>query len=130
MNKFEYAVKNKLRFPTSVGKISVEDLYNLPTEGRTSLRTIAEAIQLQINAIPTSNALEFFKSKETKEDAELKIMFELVKHVVEERMSEQEAKTNAKANEAHNEKIKAIIAQKENQSLESMSVEQLKALIK
>lgn len=130
MSKFEQAVRMKLRFNTVVGSLNVENLWDLPIESVNGLSLKDLAIELgnKINSQP-AKTLDFFEAVPTI-DSTLQLQFDIVKHIVVTKLTENKAKSEEMANKSQQEYIKTIIAEKKKDDLKSKSVEELEALIK
>lgn len=128
-NIFEQANRNKLRFPSVVGNLTVEDLWDLPLESakRESLKNLATKLQVQIDSQPAT-ALDFFETTSTV-DPKLQLQFDIIKHIVITKMDENKAKSTAKAKESKRAHIESIIREKEDAALREQSIEELKASI-
>lgn len=118
---FEYAVRNKVRFPFK-GMISVEDLWDLSL---TNLDSIYKTLNKQVKQSEEESLL----NTKTDVDTELEVQIAIVKHIVSVKLAEQEAREKAAAKKAQREKIKAIIAKKEDEKLDDMSIDELRKLI-
>lgn len=118
MSLFEKATKQKLRFQTSKGNLSVEDLWDLSLE---SLDIIAVNVDKQLE---TSGAKSFIGKKSTK-NADLSLSLEILKHVIEVKLEEKEAKTNRAAKSAKIAEIKALLAEKQGEAMKGKSSAEL-----
>ena len=121
-NKFEYAVRNKLRFPYK-GMISVEDAWDLSV---TELDSIFKVLNKQAKTTEEESLL----TTKTKEDETLSVQISIIKYIVAVKLAEKEAKEREKEIKAENQKIMSIIARKEDEALNNLSVEELKARLK
>ena len=121
-NKFEYAIRNKLRFPYK-GTISVEDLWDLSV---TELDSIFKVLNKKAKTAEEESLL----ATKTKEDEALTVQISIIKYVVATKLAEKKAKEREKEIKAENQKIMSIIAMKEDEALHNMSIEQLKAKLK
>ena len=121
-NKFEYAIRNKLRFPYK-GTISVEDLWDLSV---TELDSIFKVLNKKAKTAEEESLL----ATKTKENEALTVQISIIKYVVATKLAEKEAKEREKEIKAENQKIMSIIAMKEDEALHNMSIEQLKAKLK
>ena len=123
-NIFEQASRAKLRFNTDVGNLSAEDLWDLP------LTTSTRRVNLDSLAIELNEALEKGKGKSfvnnVKKDEILQLKFDIVKHIIDTRVAESEAKTVAKKRESERSKIDDLIAKKEDDELLNLPLEELK----
>ena len=121
MNIFEYAVRNKVRFPFK-GMISVEDLWDLSL---TNLDSIYKTLNKQIKQSEEESLL----STKTNVDTELEVQIEIIKHIVSVKLAEKEARESELAKKEQKQKIMSIIAAKEDEALRNSSVEDLKNML-
>lgn len=120
-NIFEYAVRNKVRFPFK-GMISVEDLWDLSL---TNLDSIYKTLNKQVKQSEEESLL----TTKTNVDTELEAQIAIVKHIVSVKLEEQEAREKASAKKAQKQKIMSIIATKEDEALQNSSVDDLKKML-
>lgn len=120
---FESASRLKLRFDSKVGQLSVEDLWDLPLTSNTKANLDAIAIDLNRQLQGTE---ESFVSTGTK-NVVLELKFEIVKHIIGVRVAENQAKVDERAKAERKEKLQEILAQKKNEGLAALSVEELEA---
>lgn len=116
-NMFEYAVRNKLRFPFK-GSISVEELWDLSIQ---NLDVVFKALNAQVKQVNEESFL-FTKSKE---DEILDVKIAIVKYIFSVKKEETAAKLLEKENKEKRQKLMAIKAQKEDEALMNMSLEEL-----
>ena len=120
-NIFEYATRNKVRFPYK-GMISVEDLWDL---GVTELDKIYKALNSQVKQSQEESLL----TTKSEGDEVLDIQIEIVKHIVSVKLAEKEALAKAADKKAQKQKLMAIIAKKQDESLENASIEDLEKML-
>lgn len=120
-NIFEKASRLKIRFSTARGLLSTEDLWRLPLTGTVSLDSIAIDLDQQIKATATTS----FVNTEKKPDVELQVAFEIVKHVIKVRQTENEARNNAALRRARKQRLLEVLEDKQNKALSDKSVEDL-----
>ena len=118
---FEYAVRNKVRFPFK-GLISVEELWDLTL---TNLDSIYKTLNKQVKQSEEESLL----NTKTTVDKELDVQIAIVKHIVAVKLAEQEAREKASAKKAQKQKIMAIIASKQDEALQNSSVEDLQKML-
>lgn len=118
---FEYATRNKVRFPFK-GLISVEDLWDLSL---TNLDSIYKTLNKQVKQSEEESLL----NTKTTVDKELEVQIAIVKHIVAVKLAEQEAREKASAKKAQKQKIMAIIASKQDEALQNSSVEDLQKML-
>lgn len=124
---FEKASRSKIRFDSPKGLLSVEDLWDLPltsNSGKANLDDIAKDIARKVNADEVS-----FVNKEHKTNDEIQLKFDVIKHIIDIRLIEQEAAKKVRENTERKQQILAIIAQKENEKLSNSSIEELRQMV-
>lgn len=120
-NMFEVAVRTKMRFPFK-GLISVEDLWDLSVR---DLDSIFKTLNSQLKQVKEESLLEV----KTKEDQELDMKIEIVKYIVRVKQEEELSRIQAKEQKEKKQKIMEILATKQDESLQNMSVEELQAML-
>jgi len=125
MNIFEYGAKNKVRFNTDVGRITVEDLYDLPLDSdkKVSLNSVAKTVNAELK----SSEEESFVATVTAANTEAQTKLDIVKHIISQRLTAVEAKRTLATTNARKALIAGILEEKQNDSLRGMSVEELQA---
>lgn len=125
---FEQASRIKLRFETSKGLLTAEDLWDLPltSQNKANLDGIAVGLFQQLQASPVS-ALSFV-NKEQKADAKVQLAFDIVKHVIDTRLVENAAEATRRSNAEKKQRILAIIEGKEAEALGAASIDDLRAM--
>lgn len=122
---FEKATRMKLRFNTPSGKLSVEDLWDIALDGQLSLNAIAKDVNRQIKAMEE----ESFVDTPKRGAMELNLKMDILKHVIAVRIAERDEAKEAKAKADMRQKVLETIAKKESESLEGMSIEELKKML-
>jgi len=120
-NMFEYATRNKVRFPFK-GQISVEDLWDLRTD---DLDTVFKTLNRQVKQSKEESLL----TTKTAEDTALDIQIAIVKHIFDIKMQEANARLLDKERRAQKQKIMAILANKQEQELQNKSVDELQKML-
>jgi hypothetical protein len=126
-SNFERAARLKLRFETPAGHLSVEDLWDLPlisTRVRVSLDDVARSLHRSIKEAQE----ESFVIKPTTDSEKLQLGFEIVKHIIEVRMAENEEERVKAENRRKKQRVLEILAQKRDGELSGKSVEELEEL--
>lgn len=126
MDIFAQATRQALRFETSKGMVSVEDLWHMPlTSGRhTSLDHLARQYATQLRDSAVGSFVE-----PSKVDEGLQLRFDVVKYVIDTKLAERVAKTAEAAKAAQIEKLEAMIEQKRDEKLSKKTEEELLAEI-
>ena len=118
VNIFETATRNKLRFMTQKGSVSIEDLWDLSLE---SLDTVAKTY----NKLVTESAEESYIKKQPATSKVFQTQFDVVLRIIEVKLAEKDARQKAtfKANERA--KLLDLLEQKKTQELQGKSVEEI-----
>lgn len=119
---FQQAARLKLRFKTSKGLVTVEDLFDFPL---TALDALAKTLRKRVQ----DNNLESFIAPHQKKDKVLELQFEIVKHIITTRLAEVEAAENAELKRQKRAKIISLIEDKKDDALKESSLEELTALL-
>lgn len=119
-NLFEGAVRAKYRFPYK-GLISVEDLWDLSLQ---DLDRVFKALNAEAKQTQEESLLKTRDSKEEVLDRKI----EIIKHIVSVKQAEALAVKEAADKKAQKQRILEIIAKKEDDSLQNMSLEDLKKM--
>ena len=119
---FKKATRLKLRFETSRGVLTTEDLWDLPLQ---ELNTIAKSLNKTLKSIEEEDFLEEINN----EDKITKMQFDIVKHILDTKKDESNAMKDAAAKKIEKEKLLAILAKKQDSCLENLSEAELKKKI-
>lgn len=122
------ALKNHYRYPSPVGDLTTEDLFDLPLTSRTN-RACLDDTAKQINRELKDSEQESFVEPAVSGTSELAEKLEIVKSVIALRIEEREAAKDAVAKKEKRERIMAIIANKEDQNLQEKGLGELKSLL-
>ena len=125
---FQKASRMKLRFETPQGKLSAEDLWDLPltsSVGKANLDDIARGL----NKLMKSGDDVSFVIKEKKSDEVTTIKFEIVKTIIDIRLAENDAASKARETKEKKQQILGLIAAKEIEKLGSQSIDDLKKMV-
>lgn len=125
MNIFETASRQKLRFETSKGLLSVEDLWDLPltsATGKVCLDGIAIELHKQLRS--TADVVSFV-DEAAKTDSHAQLSFDVVKHVIDQRKAENAAEVEAKKRAETKQRLLAALAKKQEGAIDAMSEEDL-----
>ena len=127
MSIFEQASKDKLRFQTVKGNLTVEQLWDLPIDkGEVNIYQLATELLVDTQNKP-EQALSFFKKTTSKNElAQLK--FDIVKHIVTTKVAEIEDKTNEAVKQSEIAELDKLIAAKEAEAKAGLSLDELKAM--
>lgn len=120
-NIFEYAAKNKVRYPFK-GFITTEDLYDLSLE---NLDTVFKTLNKHVKQVNEESLLD----TKTTEDEELEVKIQIVKHIFNIKIEERNARLMAKERKEQKQKILEIMANKQNEALQNKSLDELQKML-
>ena len=124
---FVTASRLKFKFPTSVGQVSVEDLWDLPL---TSARgaNLDDTAKVLHKGLKDADEISFVKPA-VKKTVELQAKFDIVKYVIDVKMAERDSAAEASEKAAKKQKLLAKLAEKQEQKLDTLSEDEIKAMI-
>ena len=120
---YKRASKIKLRFLTSRGPLTVEQLWDLPLS---ELDTLAISLQ---EGYKKSGKKSFLETK-SKKDRELKLAFDIVLDVLNTKVELSTVAAKTAETKAHNQKILGKIADARDKDLAGKTVEELTVMLK
>lgn len=120
-NLFEVASREKFRFPFR-GLVSTEDLWDLDVK---SLDSVFKVLNSELKQAKEESLLDV----RSKQDVEIDMRIEIVKHIVGVKQAEQNARLLDKAKKEQKQKILTILESKKEDELKDKSVEELTALL-
>lgn len=123
MEAYKLASKAKLRFQTSRGVLSVEQLWDLSLEDLDSLAVSLEAAHKE-------SGKKSFLNKTSVKDKMAKLAFDVALDILNSKVEDNEAALEAIETKQFNEKILNLIAEKQDDNLRGLSIAQLKAKLK
>lgn len=126
-NLFELATRKALRFDSSKGKLTVEDLWNLPLESDRSVSL--DSVAIACNRELKNLAEESFVKTRTTRNTEAQMKLDIVKHIIAVRMEENTIARQAVEKKQRKEKIMRILESKQNAQLENLSTEELEKML-
>lgn len=131
-NLFQTAAKKRYRFPSVVGFLTVEDLYDLPLtvapsrEAKAaSLDNVARGIHIELKA----SEAESFVGIKSSGTTELTERLEIVKIIIADKQAAAEEAQNRAILRDKKQRIKDALAFAENRELDNKTVEELKAML-
>ena len=120
--KFEKATRLGIRFTTTKGDISVEDVWNLPLTSKSlSLDSLAKSLYRELK----ESEEESFVTKPTMKNSLIKLKFDIVKYIIDVKLQEKEEKEAKIVNKEKIEKIERVLQQMEDKELLESSKEDL-----
>jgi|JTFO01.1.fsa_nt_gb hypothetical protein len=124
MSIFEKAVRSKVRFETSKGLLTVEQVWDLPlAKGAVNLNDLAIELHQQINGSAT---ITFVSSASVTPELEaMKLKLEILKHVISVKEAENAEKLAASDKAEKRAQLMAAIAEKQAEAVKGKSLEEL-----
>ncbi len=127
-NIFEYATRNKLRFHSVKGELTVEQLWDVPLRSTDGFNL--DAVARSINKIFKDMTEEsFVLSGRTPAHARLEMLLEVVKRVIEVKLADEALAKKRAENKAEREELLAILAEKQKGKLSDLSEAQIQKRI-
>jgi ribosomal protein L29 len=121
---YKQASQLKLRFQTSKGQLTVEQLWDL------SMTDLSTTIKAMKKVLKKSDDDDLgFLEEDSKVDKVMELAFNILKDVYITKKEAAKAIREADEIKAHNQKILTLIADKEEESLKGKSIEELKNML-
>lgn len=129
MNIFERAIRGKIRFASSVGGLTVEQLFDLPlTAGASrgapppSLDSVGREIVRGLKSIETESLVE---TRPNPEKAMLELQLEIVKHVIASKQADIAAAATRAANAEERRILVEAYADKKTDAIKNLPMEEI-----
>lgn len=124
-NIFEITTRRSHMYPTSRGSITVQQLWNMSLTSKDdfNLDKIAQVISKELKA---STEESFVKTTPNAKAKDLKVMLDVVLHIIGVKLAEKEAATKRAENAVKREKLLGQLEKKQDATLESMTEEEIK----
>lgn len=125
---FEKAARLKLRFDTTKGPLTTEDLFDLPltsTAGKVNLDDIARALYRQAQS---ADSISFVTPASTGDET-IKLKLDIVKHVIGVKVAENQAAATLRANKEKKARLVEMLERKEDEALAGKSADEIRAMI-
>jgi hypothetical protein len=124
---FTKASRIKLRFESPKGLLTVEDLWDLPLSSTTGKANLDDIAKAAFQSLKGSEVVSFVV-RNAVSDPTIQLRFDIVMHIIDTRIAENEAAGKAKINSEKKQQILAMIAQKEIEQVAGQSLDELRAL--
>jgi len=127
-NIFEYATRGKVRFQSTRGELTVEQLWDVPLRSRDdfNLNAVAKAANKALKDVSEES---FVEHAVTPEHTRREMALLLVKHVIDAKLVEEEDAKKRADNKIEKEKLLAILAEKQDGKLSELSEKELRRRI-
>jgi hypothetical protein len=120
---YKEASKLKLRFQTTKGELTTEQLWDL------SLQEL-DALAVSLEGEYKKSGKKSFLDKKSEKDKVIKLKFNIVVDILTTKVEAVEVSQKEVERKEHNEKILRLIKAKQDSELEDKSVEELTAMLK
>lgn len=129
MDIYKFAAQHGLRFPSSKGDLTVEQLFQLPLQSKTGpdLDQVAIAIDNKLEKATTKSFVADPSSNPTK--IALGVALDVVKDVITTKQAENKAVMLKRQRAEQKQKLSALIDQKKDETLSKASIEELQKQI-
>jgi uncharacterized protein (UPF0371 family) len=124
---FETATRNKVRFQTVQGPLTIEDLWSLPLKTTRSDKASLDALAVGLNRQVQETGTVSFVDEATTPNAEAKLKFDIVLHIIGVKKAEAQAAVDARVKAELKEKIAEAIANKRGEAISAKTLEELEA---
>jgi len=123
-NLFLQATREKFRFESPKGDLSVEQLWDLPLTSRTGfdLDTVAKTVNADLKA---SNEESFVNVNNNPAVSRLQAKLEVVKAIIEVKLAQAEATKKRAEKAAERQRLMEVLHSKKDQELQGLSVEEI-----
>jgi hypothetical protein len=127
-NIFEFATRNRLRFYTPKGEMSVEQLWDIPLRSKDdfNLDRVAKAAS---KAFKDATEESFVETTKTTAHTRLEMSLEVVKYIIEVKLEEELAAKKRADNKKEREQLLAALAEKQAGKMTEMTEQQLRKRI-
>ena len=128
MNIFEYAARSKIRFQSTKGELTVEQLWDVPLRSRDdfNLNAVAKAANKAWKDISEES---FVETTKTPEHIRRETALEIVKYVIDTKLAEENLAKLRADNKIEKEKLLEILAEKQDGKLSELSEKELRRRI-
>lgn len=127
-NIFEFATRNKIRFASSRGELSVEQLWDVPLRSNDGLN-LNEIAKSANKALKDATEESFVETARTQLHVRLETTLEIVKYVIETKLGDEATAKKRADNKIEKEKLLTILAEKQDGKLSALSESELRKRI-
>lgn len=127
---FENALRKKYRFPSIVGDLTIEQLWDLPLQSTRANRADLNSVAKEINrSLKTQIEESFVETSNNPLKAELEEKLEIVKHVIAVQKAENEAERTVAEKKAKKAELLELLHDKRKEELKGKSTAEIEAMI-
>lgn len=127
MDYYKFAAQKRLRFPSSRGELTVEDLFSMGLKNSSGfdLDSVARTIHTELKGMTEESFVEDASANPRKKD--LEVALEIVKDVIATKVALKVAAENREKKKELRHKLLVAIEAKENENMTKASVDDLRA---
>lgn len=127
-NIFEYATRNKIRFDSARGQITIEQLWDVPLRATDGFNL--DAVAKTVNqSLKDATEESFVSAVKTPVRERLEATLDIVKRVIEVKLSDEAAAKKRAENKIEKEKLLKILAEKQDGRLSDLTEKELQRRI-
>lgn len=126
MDIFAKASRSNLLFYSGKGQLTLTQVWQL---GVITLATMIREVKANLTTAGSNDGLDFLEDVASTQDPEEQLRFDILKFIYQTKKAEQTAIRDEAAKKANNERIMALISQKQEQKLAEMSEDDLRKLL-
>ena len=127
---FVFATRNKLRFYSAKGELTLEQLWDVPLRSKSGdhfdLNNIAQRANAALKEIDAEN---FVETKRTPAHTVCEARLEVVKYIIDVKLTEEKAAATKAERKQEKEKLLAILAEKQAGKLSDLTEKELQKRI-
>jgi hypothetical protein len=130
-NMFAQALRKKIRFNTSKGLISTEDLWDVPLTANNgfSLDDIAKDIHRELKGMGEESFVNTEDNINNDRRNFLELQLSIVKYIIDVKLAERKKRQEERINAQKKETLLSILEQKKNEQLKDLSIEDLEKML-
>ena len=126
---FEQASREKWRFITSIGALSVEDLWNLPLTSQHTTMSLNHIAQALYTESKTDSDIPDFVGERSSSENTASLKLDLVKYIISVKKEERTQASIDKERASQKARLIEILHEKKDSALSELSVEELEKRI-
>lgn len=125
---FEYTTRNKLRFQSVKGELTIEQLWDVPLRSRDdfNLNAVAKVAHKALEETEKN----FVETAKTVEHTRREVVLEAIKYVIDAKINEEKAAATRAERRQEKEKLLGILAEKQAGKLSELSERELEKRIR
>lgn len=132
-NIFEIASRRKFRFPSVIGELTTEQLWDLPltassrapaTVYRNDLDSVAKAVNAELKSVSDES---FVATRPNPRKGELEMMLDVVKHVIAVKIEDAARATAAADRAEKRRKLAEALVNKQDDAIRNLTEDEIRA---